>query len=80
MTIFEILKFNQELLIKLRQSGIRLDDINYIDLFADFDKMVSKGEKVTYVVAALATNYHVSERKVYSLIKRFRSECKSSAV
>lgn len=39
MTIFEILKFNRELLDRLRKSGIRLEDADYIDLFVDFNKM-----------------------------------------
>lgn len=33
MTIFEILKFNRELLNRLRNAGIRLEDADYIDLF-----------------------------------------------
>ena len=80
MTIIEVLKFNRELLNRIRQSGIRLEDTDYIDLFADYNNMVSAGEKVSYAVACLATNYHISERKVYSLIKRFQSDCNSGAV
>ncbi len=80
MTIFEILKFNRELLNRLRQSGIRLEDADYIDLFIDFDKLISDGEKVSYAVACLAANYQISERKVYSLIKRFQSDCNPGAV
>ncbi|MDE6267027.1 MAG: hypothetical protein K2M07_06750 [Muribaculaceae bacterium] len=80
MTIFEILQFNRELLERLRKSGIRLEDTDYIDLFADFNRMVATGDKVTYAVACLATNYHISERKVYSLIKRFQRDCNSGAV
>ncbi len=80
MTIFEILKFNRELLNRLRQSGIRLEDADYIDLFADFNKMISEGNKVSYAVACLASNYQISERKVYSLIKRFQSDCNPGAV
>lgn len=80
MTIFEILKFNRELLCRFRKAGIRLEDTDYIDLFVDFNNMVSNGLKVTYVVARLAISYHVSERKVYSIIKRFRSCCNSTAV
>jgi len=80
MTIFEVLKFNRELLHRLRNSGIRLEDADYIDLFADFNKMVSEGDKVSYAVACLASDYHISERKVYSLIKRFQSDCNPGAV
>ena len=80
MTIFEILKFNRELLDRIRNSGIRLEDTEYIDLFVDFNRMVATGDKVTYAVACLATNYNISERKVYSLIKRFQTDCNSGAV
>lgn len=79
MTTFEILNFNRELLDKIRISGIRLEDTDYIDLFVDYCKMVADGDKVSYAVACLATNYHISERKVYSLIRRFKSDCKTGA-
>lgn len=80
MTIFKILKFNRELLNRLRQSGIRLEDADYIDLFADFNRMVAEGNKVTYIVAHLASRFHISERKVYSLVKHFQSDCNPGAV
>lgn len=80
MTIFEILNFNRELINRLKKSGIRLDDINYIDLFVDFNHMVAAGDKVSYVVAVLADRYGISERKVYSLIRRFREDCNLGAV
>lgn len=79
MTIFEVLKFNRELLNRIRKSGIRLEDTDYIDLFVDFNNMVASGDKVSYAVACLATNYHISERKVYSLIKRFQTDCNLGA-
>ncbi len=37
--------------------------------------MLGGGEKVSYIVATLADRYHVSERKVYTLIKRYGREC-----
>lgn len=80
MTIYEILKFNRELLNRLRQSGIRLEDADYIDLFADFNKMVEAGDKVSYAVAVIAERYGVCERKVYGLIKHFQSDCNPDAV
>lgn len=80
MTIFEVLQFNRELLDRIRNSGIRLTDTEYIDLFVDYNNMVAAGDKVSYAVACLATSYRISERKVYSLIKRFQSDCNSGAV
>lgn len=80
MTIFEILKFNRELLNRLRFYGIILEDADYVDLFVDFNNMVASGHKVTYVVACLASSYNISERKVYSIVKRFRADCNPGAV
>ena len=75
MTVFEILKFNRELLERLIRIGVRLDDTRYIDLFGEFAEMVGNGDKVSYAVAVLADRYGISERKVYSLIKRYKSDC-----
>lgn len=80
MKIIEILKFNRELLKRLQTAGIRLDDTRYIDLYGEYKDMLNRGEKVSYTVALLADKYSVSERKVYSLIKRFQSDCKPVAV
>ena len=73
--MFEILKFNRELLDRLRMAGIRLDDIRYVDLYTDYTVMLAEGCKVTYTMAVLAKKYGISERKAYSLVKRFKSEC-----
>ena len=62
---------------KIQDAGIRLEDCRYIDLYADYMKLLGHGEKVSYIVAALSDKYLVSERKVYSLIKRFQSDCKN---
>lgn len=75
MKVFEILNFNREPLKRLKQAGIRIEDVEYIDLYNDYRVMLGGGEKVSYIVATLADRYHVSERKVYTLIKRYGREC-----
>lgn len=80
MKVIEILKFNRELLKRLQAAGIRLEDAQYIDLYSDYVRLLSQGEKVSYAVAVLSERYSVSERKVYALVKRFQSDCKSVAV
>lgn len=75
MTIFEVLKFNRELIKNLRVAGIRLEDEKFIDLYSDYLTLFNQGEKVSYIVAYLANKYIISERKVYSLIKHFQSDC-----
>jgi len=80
MTVFEILKFNREMLERLGRMGVRLDDTRHIDLFSEFCDMVNSGDKVSYAVAVLADRYGVSERKVYSLLRHFRTDCSHDAL
>ncbi len=78
--MIEILKLNRELLNICRNIGIRVDDVQYIELYNDYNRLLDDGEKVSYIVAVLAERYAVSERKVYTLIKRLQSDCNLCAV
>lgn len=80
MKIIEVLKFNRELIKRLRMAGIRLEDEQFVDLYNDYTTLLAKGEKVSYIVAILSERYAVSERKVYGLIKHFQTDCTPSAV
>ncbi|VEH16664.1 Uncharacterised protein [Segatella oris] len=80
MKIIDILKFNRELIKRLREAGIRLKDEQYIALYNDYTELRLRGEKVSYIVLVLSTRYAVSERTVYSLIKRMNRECNVFAV
>ena len=80
MKIIEVLKFNRELIKRLKIAGIRLEDEEFVDLYTDYTTLLRHGEKVSYIVARLSEKYAVGERKVYMLIKRFQSDCKSLAV
>lgn len=80
MTIFEILSFNRNMLGIMQQAGIKEDDYRFYPLYLDYRSMKCQGEKVTYIVAVLAERYHVSERKVYSLIRRYKTDCTDCAL
>ena len=76
MKVIEALKLNKEILLRMQDMGIRLEDCNYVDLFNDYEEMKAKGLKITYIVTILSDIYHISERKVYNLLKRFQTDCK----
>jgi hypothetical protein len=80
MKVIELLNFNRELLKRLQAAGIRLEDAYYIDLYADYARLLEQGEKVSYTVAVLSEKYSVSERKIYTLVKRFQSDCKTLTI
>ena len=57
-----------------------MEDVQYIELYNDYNRLLDEGEKVSYIVAVLAERYNVCERKVYTLIKRLQSDCTPFAV
>jgi hypothetical protein len=71
MKVIEILKLNRELLKTCHYMGIRPDDVQYIELYNEYNKDI---------VAPLSLRYGISERKVYDLIKRFKTDCNLCAV
>ena len=76
MKAIDFIKLNKEFLMRMKEMGIRLEDCKYVDLYNDYEEMKAKGFKITYIVTALSEIYHISERKVYDLIKRFNMDCK----
>lgn len=75
MKVIEIINFNRELLKKLQEAGVRLEDVQYVELYSEYMYRTGQGEKVSYVVAVLSEKYSVSERTIYALVKRFRIAC-----
>lgn len=80
MTLFEILYFNRELIKRLQRAGFKPDDCRYIELYGEYERMRADGNKVTYIVSSLSEKYKVSERKIYSIVKRFGTRCTVGAV
>ena len=74
MKVYELLSFNKELLLKIHIAGLKVDDYKYVDLYADYLHLKNKGEKVTYIVNHLSHKYAISERQVYSIIRRMEHE------
>lgn len=80
MKVIELLKLNRELLTICQAAGVRIDDVRYIELYNDYARLLADGEKTSYIVALMAEKYGVCERKVYDLIRRFKSDCTLGAV
>lgn len=80
MTCYEIIKLSREPIDRLTSAGFRLEDCRYVELYEDYMRMCGAGDKVTYIVSVLHDRYHVCERKVYDLVKRFGRHCEIDAV
>lgn len=75
MTYYEIIKLSKETIDRLNSAGFRLEDCQYVALYEDYKRMQAAGDKTTYIVAILHERYHICERKIYDLIKRFEKRC-----
>lgn len=80
MKVVEILKLGREILQTLQKSCISIDDLRYLEMYEDYARMTRAGGKKSYIIATLVDTYHVSERQVYYIIKKFEKDCKILAV
>ena len=74
MKVYELLDFNKELLFKIHKAGLKADDFKYVDLYNEFLRLKSNGEKITYIVCCLSDEYKISERLVYSVINKMQQD------
>ena len=79
MKVFEAIKLTESTLIALNNANVGTRDVEYIKLYEEFRDLQGEGLKVSYCVAFLAEKYHISVRKVYDLIRKFKRDCKMSA-
>ena len=45
MKVIEILKLNKGMLKTCRKVGIRMEDVQYIELYNDYNRLLDEGEK-----------------------------------
>jgi len=70
MTRADLIEFNKEILQKMKQAGIRLDDYKYCDLYRDYTAMTASNASRKVVLLTLAERYGISDRQVYNIVSR----------
>lgn len=65
----DLIEFNKELLQKMKQAGVRLDDYKYCDLYRDYVELSKNKTNRKVVFLTLAERYGISDRQVYNIIK-----------
>ena len=53
-----------------------MSDVKYLDMYSEYEKMMAKSLKVTYIVEHLSDKYNVSVAQVYRIIKRLKRTIK----
>lgn len=76
MKVIEILKISKEILEMLSENGIKTTDVKHLKLYSEYEAMIAKSLKVTYIVEHLSDKYGVSVAQVYRIIRRFKRTIK----
>lgn len=76
MRVHEALRLCLPLLQRLRDNGVRLEDIDYIPMYEEYLTMKDRGEKITYIMSFISDKYKVSERTLYRTFSSLNKELK----
>lgn len=70
MRRIDLVEFNKELLQRLNEAGIRLEDYKYCDLYRDYLKLSETMGSRKEVILSLAQKHGISDRQVYNILNR----------
>lgn len=70
MERWKLAKICGDLLKVLTELDIKTDDWRNLEMYSEFERRKSRGEKISYIVEILAEHYGVSVRQVYRTVKR----------
>lgn len=74
MTVADFLEKYNNIVKFMDDNHILAKDVRFIELFNKAKEMSEKGEKMSYITSCLADEYNITDRTVYSLIKRLGSD------
>jgi restriction endonuclease len=74
MKRIELVKFNAELFQKMKSTGVRLEDSDYIAIYDDYAAMSAESMKKTAIMAILAERYRLTSRHIHNILKRLNEE------
>lgn len=69
-TVAELLNLNERYFQLLNDNGVRIEDVQYLDLYRDYKRLSADGLKQSYIVAHLSDEYDIPERTIYRVIAR----------
>lgn len=76
MRRIDLVEFNKELLQKLNEAGIRLEDYKYCDLYRDYLQLSETMKSRKAVILTLSERHHISDRQVYNILHHLEMSVK----
>jgi len=71
MKLHELISVNAPLLKVLHKNNVKADAYKYVEIYDKYLEMSGNGDKITYIVANLATSFDMCERTIYRIIEFF---------
>lgn len=79
-TVAELLYLNERYFQLLHENGVRIEDVQYLELYRDYKRLCADGLKQSYIVAHLSAEYDIPERTIYRVIARLSKPVVSSSL
>ena len=76
MKRIDLVEFNKELLQKLNEAGIRLEDYKYCDLYRNYLQLSETMKSRKEVILTLAQKHGITDRQVYNILKHLEKAVK----
>lgn len=74
MKVFDILIFAEPIIKKLLEANVNPKDVQYLELFSEYQRLSAEGHKTTYIEAILCEEFDIKKTKFYEIIKSFGSQ------
>lgn len=74
MKYYELLQVNKSFIQLLKKNGVVLTDVEMINIYEKYLKMIKTSEKRTYIMQKLADEAGIALRTLYVVINRMESE------
>lgn len=74
MKVHEILTMLSPAINKLLDANINPKDVQYLELYKEYNYLKMDGQKTEWIVVHLSNKYNVSRRSIFSIISKFQSE------
>ena len=76
MLAIDLVRFCGEILKRLSDADIRLDDYKYVEMCDEYCNLVESGHKKEYAMAIVTEKYGVSESTVRRAVRRLNKAVK----
>ena len=76
MKRIDLVEFNKELLQKLNEAGIRIEDYKYCDLYRNYLQLSETMKSRKEVILTLAQKHGITDRQVYNILKHLEKAVK----